>query len=100
MENRERDRVSQRTEPTDAGQVNREVEEQKGRDNNPGTDAEFGQKIGRAEEATPLKAAIRRQEASSKKGQASACPFLRLPLRFLWSGGLVTRRAVDCSAGY
>ena len=50
MENRERDRVSQWSEPTDAGEVNRQVEEKKGRDNNPGTDAEFGQKIGRAEE--------------------------------------------------
>lgn len=49
MENRERDRVSQRTEPTDAGQINRHTEEEKGREKNSGTDAEFGQKIGQAE---------------------------------------------------
>ena len=49
MENRERDRVSQRTEPTEAGKINREVSEEKGREQNSGTTAEFGQTIGRAE---------------------------------------------------
>lgn len=49
MENRERDRVSQRTTPTDAGQINRHVEEEKGREVNGGTSAEFGQSIGRSE---------------------------------------------------
>ena len=49
MENRERDRVSQRTSPTDAGQINREVSEERGRELNSGTSAEFGQSIGRAE---------------------------------------------------
>lgn len=49
MENRERDRVSQRTTPTDAGQINRHVEEEKGREANSGTSAEFGQSIGRSE---------------------------------------------------
>src|SRR5687767_6375506 len=49
MENRERDRVSQRTTPTEAGKLNRSVEEEKGREVNSGTDAEFGQSIGRAE---------------------------------------------------
>lgn len=49
MENRERDRVSQRTTPTDAGQINRHVEEEKGREVNSGTSAEFGQSIGRSE---------------------------------------------------
>lgn len=49
MENRERDRVSQRTTPTDAGQLNRSVEEEKGREVNSGTSAEFGQSIGRSE---------------------------------------------------
>jgi len=49
MENRERDRVSQRTEPTDAGEINRHVEEEKGRQKHSGTTAEFGQTIGRAE---------------------------------------------------
>jgi hypothetical protein len=49
MENRERDRVSQRTTPTDAGELNRSVEEENGRRNHPGTTAEFGQNIGEAE---------------------------------------------------
>lgn len=49
MENRERDRVSQRTQPTEAGQLNRHVEEEKGREVNSGTTAEFGQSIGRSE---------------------------------------------------
>lgn len=49
MENRERDRVSQRTTPTEAGQLNRSVEEEKGREVNSGTSAEFGQQIGRSE---------------------------------------------------
>jgi hypothetical protein len=50
MENRERDRVSQRTSPTEAGRINREVSEERGREQNSGTSAEFGQKIGRAED--------------------------------------------------
>ena len=50
MENRERDRVSQRTTPTEAGELNRTVEEQKGRHANTGTTAEFGQSIGRSED--------------------------------------------------
>lgn len=49
MENRERDRVSQRTTPTDAGQLNRQVEEEKGRRHHTGTTAEFGQNIGESE---------------------------------------------------
>jgi hypothetical protein len=49
MENRERDRVSQRDSPTEAGEINRRVEEEKGREHNSGTSAEFGQKIGRSE---------------------------------------------------
>jgi hypothetical protein len=49
MENRERDRVSQRSSPTEAGDLNRRVEEGKGREHNSGTSAEFGQKIGRSE---------------------------------------------------
>lgn len=47
MENRERDRVSERTSPTDAGEVNRRTEEERSRRS--GTGAEFGQEIGRAE---------------------------------------------------
>lgn len=49
MENRDRDRVSQRTSPTEAGNVNRKVEEEKGREHNQGTSAEFGQNVGRSE---------------------------------------------------
>lgn len=49
MENRERDRVSQRTSPTDAGKLNRGVEAEKGRAVNSGASAEFGQSIGRSE---------------------------------------------------
>lgn len=49
MENRERDRVSQRTSPTEAGELNRKVSEERGREQNSGTSAEFGQSIGRAE---------------------------------------------------
>jgi hypothetical protein len=49
MENRERDRMSQRTSSTDAGDLNRSVEEKKGREHNSGTSAEFGQGIGRSE---------------------------------------------------
>jgi len=48
MENRERDRVSQRTSPTDAGELNRSVEEEKGRRHS-GTTAELGQNIGESE---------------------------------------------------
>ena len=48
MENRERDRVSQRREPTEAGELNRDVSERIGRETNGGT-AEFGQSIGRSE---------------------------------------------------
>lgn len=49
MENRERDRVSQRSSPTEAGETKRRVEEEKGREHNSGTSAEFGQKIGGSE---------------------------------------------------
>jgi hypothetical protein len=48
MENRERDRVSQRTTPTEAGEINRKTSEEKGRENS-GSGAEFGQSIGRSE---------------------------------------------------
>jgi len=47
MENRERDRMSQRTAPTNAGEVNRGVEQEKGRQS--GSDLEFGQNIGQSE---------------------------------------------------
>ena len=49
MENRERDQVSKRSSPTDAGRLNRETSEEIGRERNSGTSAEFGQSIGRSE---------------------------------------------------
>ena len=49
MDNRDRDRVSGRTEPTEAGKLNRETSEELGRRSNMGTTAEFGQSIGRSE---------------------------------------------------
>jgi hypothetical protein len=48
MENRERDRVSQRTSPTEAGELNRRTEEEKGRET--GSSVEFGKNIGRSED--------------------------------------------------
>jgi hypothetical protein len=47
MENRERDRVSQRTSPTEAGNMNRRTEEEKSQDT--GSGVEFGRDIGRSE---------------------------------------------------
>jgi hypothetical protein len=49
MRNRDRDSISQSERPTDAGEVNRRTEEERGRDRNSGTDARFGQSIGRSE---------------------------------------------------
>jgi len=49
MENRERDRVSKRDTPTEAGEINRQTEQEKGREQHSGTSAEFGQNIGRSE---------------------------------------------------
>jgi len=46
MENRERDRVSQRNSSTDAGDMNRKTEQERGKS---GTGTEFGQNIGRSE---------------------------------------------------
>jgi hypothetical protein len=48
MENRDRDKVSQGSRPTDAGSVNRETSEREGREND--SSADFGQSIGRSEE--------------------------------------------------
>lgn len=50
MENRDRDKVSRRSTPTEAGELNRRTEEERGGEKNRGTDADFGQSIGRAEE--------------------------------------------------
>lgn len=47
MENRERDRVSQRISPTEAGEVNRRTEERKGHED--GSSVEFGKNIARSE---------------------------------------------------
>lgn len=48
MDNRERDR-SPRSSSTETGRKNRDVSGERGRERNSGTDAEFGQSIGRAE---------------------------------------------------
>lgn len=48
MENRERDRMSQRTSSTEAGDLNRKVSSEKGREHS-GSGTEFGQDIGRSE---------------------------------------------------
>ena len=46
MENRERDRVSQRSSSTEAGDINRKTSQEESRSSG---SAEFGQKIGRSE---------------------------------------------------
>ena len=48
MENRERDRMSQRTSSTEAGDMNRRTSEEKGREIS-GSSTEFGRNIGRSE---------------------------------------------------
>lgn len=52
MENRDRDKVSQSNGPTDAGKVNRDVASRRGQEEHD-SDAEFGQKIGEAENLEP-----------------------------------------------
>jgi hypothetical protein len=49
MENRDRDKVSRRDEPTEAGDINRDVTSRIGNENDDSS-AEFGQKIGRSED--------------------------------------------------
>lgn len=70
MENRERDRVSQRTSSTEAGELNRRIEEEKGRRENSGTSAEFGQSIGRSEnlEGGEMNRNRNQDELSSNRG--------------------------------
>ena len=48
MENRDRDKVSQSESPTEAGDINRETSQKKGIEKD--SSAEFGQRIGRAED--------------------------------------------------
>lgn len=48
MENRDRDKMSQSDDATDAGDVNRSTSEKKGRVSSD-SDADFGQNIGRSE---------------------------------------------------
>ena len=45
MENRDRDKMSKRDQPTEAGKVNRETSERQS-----DSDLEFGEKIGRSED--------------------------------------------------
>jgi hypothetical protein len=49
MENRERDRMSKRTSPTEAGDLNRDVEERKSRIKGDSA-VEFGKNVGRSED--------------------------------------------------
>lgn len=48
MENRDRDKMSHNTNPTEAGDVNRETSRRQGEEND--SSADFGQSIGRSEE--------------------------------------------------
>jgi hypothetical protein len=48
MENRLRDQMSQRTKPTEAGEINRHVEERKSHED--GSTLDFGKNIARSEE--------------------------------------------------
>lgn len=49
MENRDRDKVSRSTVPTEAGDINRDTSARAGNEKDDSS-AEFGQKIGRAED--------------------------------------------------
>jgi hypothetical protein len=51
MENRDRDKVSRSTTPTQAGDVNRKTSQDLGRTQS-GSNAEFGENIGRSENLT------------------------------------------------
>lgn len=66
MENRERDRMSERSAPTNAGRLNRETEEARGSDVNSGTSAEFGQSIGRSENLEQGETMRRDRDESSR----------------------------------
>ena len=74
MENRERDRVSQRATPTEAGKLNRSVEEEKGREANSGTSAEFGQSIGRSENLEGGEMRNRNQDELSNENMGNESP--------------------------
>lgn len=67
MENRERDRMSQRPSSTEAGELNRRTEGERGREQNSGTSAGFGQKIGRSENLEGGEMNNRNSEQSTKK---------------------------------
>ncbi len=53
MDNKDRDKVSQGTRPTDAGDINRDVESSRGMERHDDSDASFGQKIGESENLEP-----------------------------------------------
>ncbi|MFL6247086.1 MAG: hypothetical protein ACJ74H_13730 [Thermoanaerobaculia bacterium] len=63
--------MSQRASPTDAGELNRRVEEEKGREHNSGTSAEFGQKIGRSENLEGGNMRNRNDETMTNIGSSS-----------------------------
>jgi hypothetical protein len=67
MENRDRDKLSRSSGPTDAGDVNRDVSSRRGQEENI-SDAEFGQKIGQSEELEPNSRQSESVDSSGMKG--------------------------------
>ncbi len=53
MENRDRDKLSRKSGPTSAGDVNRDVSSRRGQEKKDIPDAEFGKKIGQSENLEP-----------------------------------------------
>ena len=70
MENRERDRVSQRRSPTEAGELNRQTEEEKGRER--GSSIEFGKNIGRSEEGMGSESSRRSDSSWNDTGRSGS----------------------------
>jgi len=64
MENRDRDKVSQGTRPTEADDINRDVESRRGIEKNDDSSAEFGQKIGESESSSNMG-----DERNSRRGE-------------------------------
>jgi hypothetical protein len=69
MENRERDRVSQRDSSTEAGDINRKTSQEKGRENS-GTGTEFGQNIGRSENLGEEGGGMRNKQEDSDRNSS------------------------------
>jgi hypothetical protein len=66
MENRDRDKLSQSRQPTEAGDINRETSERMGQEKD--SSADFGQSIGRSEK---LNSPDRRPDESSDETGSS-----------------------------